>query len=148
MASEAFQDPSRSLWASKTGALLRSPSGCETLAALWERASPQTPTHSKPNDDGQQFRLTRDTDHIKYRAPSGRYAGKEFCVTEELGKRSKPGLELDWCDETSTNQMFDYYGEKFHLRAHGGCLAPEYVDNYSPLRGVDCDDDWTRWFIN
>ena len=102
----------------------------------------------KPNDDGQQFRLTRDTDHIKYRAPSGRYAGQQFCVTEELGKRSKPGLELDWCDETSTNQMFDYEDGKFRLRAHGGCLAPEYVDNFSPLRGVDCDDDWTRWFIN
>ena len=96
----------------------------------------------------QQFRLTRDTDHIKYRAPSGRYAGQQFCVTEELGKRSKPGLELDWCDKTSTNQMFDYEDGKFRLRAHGGCLAPEYVDNFSPLRGVDCDDDWTRWFIN
>ena len=69
-------------------------------------------------------------------------------MTEELGKRSKPGLELGWCDETSTNQMFDYDDGKFRLRAHGGCLAPEYVDNYSALRGVDCDDDWTRWFIN
>ena len=36
MASEACQDPSRGLWASKTGALLRPPSGCETLAARYE----------------------------------------------------------------------------------------------------------------
>ena len=97
----------------------------------------------KPNDDGQQFRLS-STDHIKYQAPSGPHRGKQFCVQEQ----NKNGLRLAECDEYSTNQMFDYYDGKLHQRARGDCLAPKEVENFSSLHGVDCDDDWTRWFIN
>ena len=121
MASEAFQDPSRGLWASKTGALLHSPSGCKTLACereLWEGARPQ--------------------------APSGPYKGQQFCVTEE----NKSGLKLEKCTEWATNQMFDYYDGKLHQRARGDCLAPKEVENFFSLHGVDCDDAWTRWVIN
>ena len=81
-------------------------------------------------------------------APSGPYKGQEFCVQEELGKRSDPGFQLNWCSESATNQQFDYFNGNFHLRAHGGCLAPEYVGMFAPLSYRNCDDAWTRWDVD
>ena len=82
------------------------------------------------------------------KAPQNRKAIAIVAAVCFAKEQNKNGLRLAECDEYSTNQMFDYYDGKLHQRARGDCLAPEYVDNFSPLHGVDCDDAWTRWVIN